>query len=307
MRILSTTIWIKMAIVTAGNESYHVDQKLMDLWETNSLKNLDEQNIDKAYIVDGRERIGKSTWTIQQMGALEPSVFDSVETFLSRICLTAEEFNNTCKEVKNGVVVFDEGFRGLSSRAALSKTNKKIIQTLMEMGQNNNIIFIVSPSIFLLDVYPAMMRSDGLFHIVQDKKNRKLRTWQGYNRSDKNKIYQLGIRKGWKFAFGSKFRGRFFHKFPGGKKFSDAYEAKKRRSWEDKEEEEKVDKFMLQRNILLAKWYEEPLIYNTQNRQSFRKYSAYLKNLGITLSRTELAKIRKKTPEKLENTAIGNL
>lgn len=215
-----------MAIHEVNGISYHVDNKLMKLWERNSLEKLKKHNTDRVYDVDGRERSGKTTWAVQQMGVLDKNAFKDVKTFLSRIPFTPEEFNEAARSVKNGVIIFDEAFRGFSSRAALSKTNKMLIQTLMEMGQNNNVVFILLPSFFLLDIYPAMLRSDGLFHIAHDART-NLRKFLGYNRKDKNKIYQIGTKKGWGYPIKTLFRGRFTKKFPGGKEFEKAYLKKK--------------------------------------------------------------------------------
>ena len=205
---------------------YHVDDKLVRYWLKNSLEIMDKRNSDRVYIVDGRERIGKSLFTFQQMCAIEPELLESPEKLVSRICFTPDEFNKVARETKNGAFAFDEAFRGLSSRGAMSKINKKIVQTLMEMGQNNNIAFIVLPSVFLLDIYPAMLRSDGLFHIHESKKS-KQRCFTGYNRQDKNRLYQIGLKKGWTYPFGSPFKGHFSKKFPGGEEFEKAYLKKK--------------------------------------------------------------------------------
>jgi len=205
---------------------YHVDKKLSLLWIRNSLKEMRNRNSDKVYIVDGIERIGKSLWTIQQACVIEPSLLESPEKLISRIAFSPEEFHQLCRNVKNGIIIFDEAFRGLSVRAAMSKTNKVIIQTLMEMGQNNNIVFIVLPSFFMLDIYPAMLRSVGLFNIYQNRKNKR-RCFRGWNRWDKNKMYQIGTKKGWGYLIRTNFKGYFFPKFPGGAKFEKAYLKKK--------------------------------------------------------------------------------
>ena len=218
-----------MGIAEVNDMKYHVDNLLINYWEKNSLKRMLKQNSDRVIVVDGRERTGKSTWAIQQMGFLEPEVFKDTETFLSRVCIDVTEFNETARRVKNGVVIFDEGFRGFSSRSALSKTNKLLIQTLMEMGQNNNILFIVLPSFFLLDMYPALLRSNVLFNIQEDTKTR-MRVFRGYNQADKNYMYRMGARKGWNYK-NTRFRGRFPKIFPGGSKFEQAYLKKKEQAF----------------------------------------------------------------------------
>lgn len=228
-----------MAIIN----DYHVDSNLVRLWSKNSLESMKKKNSDRVYIVDGRERIGKSLFAIQQMCVIEPSLLESPEKLVSRICFTPEEFLEISRNTKNGVFSFDEAFRGLSSRAAMSKVNKRIVQVLMEMGQNNNIVFIVLPSIFLLDVYPAMLRSDGLFHIHEDRRT-KMRAFTGLNRMDKNKTYQIGLRRGWGYPINSPFKGRFTKKFPGGDEFEKAYLKKKEEALQTMSFDEKEDKIV---------------------------------------------------------------
>jgi len=205
---------------------YHVDPLLIGFWERNSLKNMYKKNKDKVYIIDGMERSGKSTFAIQQACVIEPSLLENPDKLCSRIVFSAEDFNKICRETKNGVIIFDEAFRGFASRSSMSRVNKKLIQTLMEMGQNNNIVFIVLPRVFMLDIYPAMLRSNALFNIYESRKDGK-RHWRYYCYNDKNKIYQAGIKKGWNYIFDSKINGRFFGKFPGGEEFNKAYLAKK--------------------------------------------------------------------------------
>lgn len=229
-----------MGLHTVGPVTYELNDALKRLWDRNSLESMKRHNSDRCYIVDGRERSGKSTWAFQQMGYIEPNTFSSIEEFKKRVCFTAEQFNKACRELTNSVIIFDEAFRGLSSRAALSKINKMIVQTLMEMGQNNNIVFIVLPRIFLLDVYPAMLRSNGLFHIDFDKKRRYTRRWMAFNEQAKNKIYEMGTRKGWGYPAFSPMRGTFSKKFPGGDDFEKAYRDIKMKAFQNMPQEEEV-------------------------------------------------------------------
>lgn len=286
-----------MGLWEVGDTSYHVSNYLLNHWKKNSLKIMKKQNSDKVYIVDGRERIGKSTFVFQQMGVLEPELFESPQKFLSRVCIDAFEFNRVARETKNGVVIFDEGFRGFSSRAALSKTNRLLIQTLMEMGQNNNILFIVLPSIFLLDVYPALIRSDGLFHIRADKKSKK-RCWDGYNLPDKNQIYKDGARKGWRYKR-TLFRGNFYGKFAGGKAFEKEYLDKKAKAFaeiskEMMKPEKKIEEFFARNEIIY--------LLNKKFGMSTRKISGALKEFtNYSLGQHEIANVLKKRREREEN------
>lgn len=217
-------------------KQFYVSKRLKKFWERNSLANMKKKNKDKVYIVDGMERGGKSTWAIQQACWLEPSLMDNKEEFLSRIVFTPEDFYKVCRTVKNGVIIFDEAFRGFASRSAMSKVNKKLILTLMEMGQHNNIVFIILPRIFMLDIYPAMLRSNALFNIYESKSGNRF--WRYYNYRDKNKIYQAGTKKGWDYIFDSRVKDPFRGKFPAGKEFEDAYLEKKASTFKDIKNEE---------------------------------------------------------------------
>lgn len=212
-----------------GEVSYYVDNYLINHWKKNSLAQMKKLNQDKVYIVDGRERIGKSTWAIQQMGVIEPGIFETPEKFVSRIVFSPQDVFTTLRNVRNGVIIIDEAFRALSSRSALSKTNKQMVQAFMEMGQNNNIVFVILPSFFRLDSYISIERGDGLFNIYLDKKNKK-RTWRGWNIKAKSRLYNLGVRKGYDYPINTPFKGRFYNKFPGGEKYLNAYLKKKRKS-----------------------------------------------------------------------------
>lgn len=237
---------------------WHITKALKKFWAKNSLERLKKINADRVFVVDGMEGIGKSTWAFQQACYIDRSLNNSPEKFVSRIAFSPDEFKDLATQVKNGVVIFDEAFRGLSSRAALSKENKKLIQCFMEMRQQNNIVFIVLPSFFMLDIYVAMLRSSGLFNIYNAKHGKK-RAWRGFNRFDKNQIYQTGIKKGWNYFLKSKFSGYFYGKFPNGQEFEEAYLRKKAEAFRGREkftEEAKKD-FYAEKNQQIAEILEK--------------------------------------------------
>src|SRR3989304_1484455 len=85
---------------------------------------------------------------------------------------------------------YDEAYRGLSSRAAMSQINKLIVSVMMEMRQKNLVAIIVLPTFFMLDRYVAIFRSKGLFHVYQNKGKRGY--WLFYNENEKKLLYILG-------------------------------------------------------------------------------------------------------------------
>lgn len=217
--------------VIINEVSYHIDKRIQKLWDSLKGENLIKHDEDRVYIVDGRERSGKSVFAIQQASYLDP-LFS-----VDNICFTPEDFVEKIRTCEKGrVIIFDEAFRGLSSAASRSKVNQMIKQAMMEMGQKNLIIFIVLPSFFLLDIYAAMLRSNALFHVYRSKKGKR-GFYRVYNYKKKAMLYQAGLKKGWSYDKPqSKFKGRFYNKYPINE---DLYRNKKEKSLNTIAKEEK--------------------------------------------------------------------
>lgn len=285
-----------MAVVEVKGESYHIDDKLKVKWDKIKDGKLKKEDDDRVFIVDGRERSGKSVFAFQQACYIDPSLVGD----LSRVCFTPEEFLHAIRNTKSEdgstkCIMFDEAFRGLASRATMSKVNKQINQALMEVGQKNLVLWIILPSFFMLDIYPAMLRSNALFHIKKDKKGNS-RSFHVYSSKKKNQLYQLGVRKGWSYNVRTKFKGRFSKKMPGGMEFDKAYRKKKEDSINETGDfETKKDiesKFKEQRDILLTHLMEKEDL-------SLRKGKEYLKTIGIDISFDHIGEIQRQVKAKL--------
>ena len=171
---------------------YHIDNYLKARWD-NIKKNLVKKDQDKIFLCDGGERQGKSVFVMQQAKYLNHNF--SIEN----VCFTPEEFLKQIKTAPKGsVIIFDEAFRGLSSKASQSKVNKAIVQAMMEMGQKNLIVFIVLPTFFLLEMYAACFRSVALFHIYKNKTKRHC--FRIYNKNKKQVLYLIGKKKAFSYA-----------------------------------------------------------------------------------------------------------
>lgn len=282
-----------MAVVTVSNATYHINNGLIAKWDKIKDGKLKKQDNDKVYIVDGRERTGKSTFAIQQACYIDPTLIDDV----SRICFTADEFLDAIRKTDSDekvtkCIIFDEAFRGLSSRGAMSKINKKIIQALMEVGQKNLVIFIVLPSFFMLDIYPAMLRSNALFHIAMDNRSKK-RVFYIYPHKKKGMLYQSGIRKGWSYEIRTRNKGNFYDNFPKQsqdekvKAFYKKYLEKKRNSLvEDEIETVEFQEEGKYKQMLKVRCYK---LVKT-NGLSLRETSKQLKEEGYDISHVQVAK-----------------
>lgn len=193
--------------------SISLDKKLIKIWDGIKDGKLEQKQEDRVYLVDGREGSGKSFFAIQQAKYINP------EFSVDDIYFKADDFVNAIRTAKPGkVIIFDEAFKGLSSKGSNSKINKEIVQALMEVRQRSLIIFIVLPTLFLLEIYAACFRSEALFHIYKMKKvsNSTVvpRAFKIYNYKKKMQLYLRGKSKFFSYSF-PKIRmakGRFYVK-----------------------------------------------------------------------------------------------
>jgi hypothetical protein len=200
---------------------------------------------DRVYLVTGREGSGKSTDTLQKAYAVDP-------TFnLKRVAFDSESFAKIIRKAnKFEAVVFDEAFNGLSSKGALSKENKRLVKLLIECRQRRLFIFIVLPSMFLLEKYVGIFRSHALFNVMIAKRNYKIRYYKVYDYSQKKELYMRG-QKYYSYAFPKIWKMfRFYGKFPPTIEQKE-YESKKSRAFQKREKDD-LDLKML---MLYHSWW----------------------------------------------------
>lgn len=276
-------------IVNVKGKSYSIEEKLKRKWDKLKGGKLAEWDEDRFYVTDGHEGAGKSLFTIQQAAYIDPTILDDEGgKVLPRICFSVEEFLEAVRKTKSTIretkcVIFDEAFRGMSSTTALSQINKKIVEALMEVRQNNLVVFIVSPSFYLLQLYPAVLRSKALFHVVKEKTTR-LRYVRVFNYEKKAKLYQIGVRKAWGYPIKTKRKIRFFNKYPGGDDFEKRYREKKRKSLISPENNEtKRHKWKRQRNAALK------IIH--KHGKTYKEISEMMEEEGAKIGITQIGSI----------------
>lgn len=261
--------------------TYHIDKNILKRWDKLKNGRLIKQDEDRVYLVDGRERTGKSVFTFQQAKYIDPS-FN-----LDKVCFSPDDFLKAIRTADKGqVIVFDEAFRGLSSKAGQSKVNKAIVQAMMEMGQRNLVVFIVLPTFFLLEMYAAVLRSNCLFHIYKDKKGQ--RRFRIYNYSQKSVLYQVGKKKGFSYKFPRvKLRGSFFNKYAIDEL---SYRNKKATSFDNSEfmKEKDEGRISIERKVALVNWY---LCLKHYEKTSQTKFCELLKGMDINFSRQQLGNL----------------
>ena len=220
---------------------------------------------DRIIIVSGREGSGKSTLASQMAWEFD-------KTFcLDDIVFNAEDFAKRVREVsKRKAVVFDEAFNGLSSKGALSKENKGLIRLLQECRQRNLFIIIVLPSIFLLEKYVAVFRSNYLVNTQINRRNPKNRFCQVYNYHNKKLLYIYGKKL---MDYG---RPKLKKKYNFSKKWpptivKEEYDAKKMKAFRESESRQVAEdsKILKRLGIVCHKLHEDHFIKYTTMEQWF--------------------------------------
>ena len=228
--------------------NYYIPPEIKEQLDS-SKRIVKEADQDRVFIITGREGSGKSWLAMQLAGYLDPTFS------LDDVCFTSETFGKRIREVnKFKGIVFDESFSGLSSKGALSKENKKLIKILIECRQRNLFLFIVLPSIFILDRYVALFRSHSLFNTQISRRDFKNRYYKVYNFQNKHLLYILGQKymsynkpKIWK-------KYRFYGKLPLSIS-KEEYQKKKSDSFKEKavEEDPRTTRLLLQRDTMIRK------------------------------------------------------
>lgn len=136
---------------------------------------------DRVFIIDGIVGAGKSVFAQQCAWYCSNG-----KITLDQICFTPEDFKKAVINAdKYDCVVFDEAFRGLSARGAMTQVNKLLVELFTEMRQKNLLCFVVLPSIWDLDGYLSKHRANGLFNIHVDKDYNR-----GYFKYYKHRVIQ---------------------------------------------------------------------------------------------------------------------
>ena len=297
-----------MAVVEVCGVTYHLNDKLKAKWDKLKEGGLAKDDEDRIYVVDGQEGVGKSLFAIQQAAFIDPTILEDGKNgdALPRICFSVKEFINSIRQnrstkEKTKVVLFDEAFRGLSSKSSLSKSNKLLVQALQEARQQNLVIFLVTPSFFMLEFYAAVLRTNALFHVVKERKSKR-RYVRIFGKRQKNILYQIGVRKGWSYNVKTRSRASFFNIYPGGSDFEKRYRKKKRANFgvDDGKSKAEVAYFdkaeeMKQERDILFYWIKQnvPITPGCPKKLkfSYAKLAEQLRPLGLNIIGQSIGKI----------------
>src|SRR3990167_2547064 len=131
--------------LTRDLHEFYMDTRLHRQLETKVKPALlPQKDEDYVLIVDGEEGTGKSVFAMQLGFFIDPSLT------LARIAFTPTEFRKAILSATRGqAVIFDEAYRGLSAKSALTEVNKILVSLMMEMRQKNLFVIITLPTFYL--------------------------------------------------------------------------------------------------------------------------------------------------------------
>jgi hypothetical protein len=243
----------------------HLKQRLIE----KVFPDLEKRDKDCVLLVDGKERTGKSKFS-DSIGGLAASYFKKSYD-VSNFCMTPEEFRErVMKASKNDIIIYDEAHRGMGSRRALSEINKLLVDLMMEMGQKNLFVIIVLPTFFMLDRYPALYRSRGLFHVYERKHQRGF--WVYFNEKNKQKLYLRGKKLlNYNCMKWPRFRGKFTNQYVVNE---DEYRKKKAESFKGNTRTTKSERFMEQRDVLIYILHKELELSSIQISNLLKSYKS---------------------------------
>ena len=178
-----------MAYYFLEGQKFFIDTRLKERIDYKIIPDLKKRDMDCVFIVDGKERMGKSVFAMSLAGYVS-SVFKK-KFNLSNICMNHTELRNRIMNAeKNDSIIYDEAHGGMGSSGALTEVNRLLKDMMMEMGQKNLMVIVVLPTYFLLERYIALFRTRGLFHVYTNKGKRGF--WVYYNEKKKKFLYLKG-------------------------------------------------------------------------------------------------------------------
>lgn len=262
---------------------YYMDDKIKKNLDENIIPSLNKKDKDFVLAIDGKEGSGKSTFALQ-IGKYIDNSLD-----LSRVVFDGESFRTAILNAKKGqVVIFDEAFTGLSSRAALSSVNRALVSLMMQMRQKNLMVIMVLPTFFLLDKYVALFRARALIHVYESSRRRGY--FRVYNSRLKKTLYLTG-KKDYSYSHKyvrTKFRGRFYGVFAlGDDELEEKYKEGKGKALQETEKNPMTSgqvKYKEQRDLVIY-------CLRKYTNFTYQQLTNYLDDYDLGISMPQVAKI----------------
>jgi len=172
--------------VNIKDQEFYLDGFLKEKLDT--LKYIvNRKNWDGVILLDGHERVGKSTLGITIAYYLSDGNFG-----VNNICVDSDDAVKKIETFPDkSVLLIDEGSLVFSSRDSMKKEQKRLVKILNVVGQKNMIFIIILPSFFDLNKQIALRRSKFLLHCYADA-NLKRGFFGYFGEDKKKKLYAVG-------------------------------------------------------------------------------------------------------------------
>lgn len=294
-----------MVVYTYKGKSAYIDDRLAHELEHEIIPNLMDKDFDNVFCIDGGEGTGKSKFADIICGYVAAKILENykldINYSVDNLHLSPLQFRNAIVNAKkNSIVVYDEAHKGMGSRRSLSEINGILNDLMMEMRQKNLFVVLVLPTFFMLDKYPAIFRTRGLFHVYRGKNNKTGKKERGYwvyfNEKYKLELYIKGKQYfNYNCIEWPSFRGRFYNQYIIDEK---KYREKKKESFKQHgKRETKAEVWQNQRNRAIYILHKELKLGRPNLLKLLSKYKLKLSDSSIKeiLVKEEIEKDSKDT------------
>jgi hypothetical protein len=143
-----------MTTVNINQQQYYLNHLYKERILDKILPNYIRKGWDMVIIVEGKVGAGKTTIAIQSGYYLDPTLT------VDRICFTLSQFEEAVDKGKKGqVIIYDEAVTSMLSIEAFKFETAALIKKITQCRKKGLIIFLLIPSIFMLQKYFAIYRS----------------------------------------------------------------------------------------------------------------------------------------------------
>ncbi len=168
-----------------GNLTINLHNRLRE--KLDNIRKIVKRKWDAVFIIDGHERIGKSTLGMTCAWYLSDAKL-TIDNFASGMTDAAEK---VAKLPDKSILFVDEGSLVFNSKDSMTREAKKLQKVLDVVGQKNMTFIIVLPSIFDLNKNIATRRSKFLLHVYTASDMRRGRFCY-FSPNKKRHLYALG-------------------------------------------------------------------------------------------------------------------
>lgn len=143
-----------MVIVKPNGKQYYLNEFYKKYILDKIIPKYIKRKWDMVIIIEGMVGAGKTTLAIQSGYYLDPTLN------IDRICFTLPQFEEAIDNGKTGeVVIYDEAVTSMLSAEAFKYETIALIKKITQCRKKGLIIFLLIPSIFMLQKFFAIFRS----------------------------------------------------------------------------------------------------------------------------------------------------